>query len=232
MKILAVDTSTRMGSIALVEGPRLVAEIRLDAERSNAERLLPAIETLLKKAGWGLSDLNGLAVTIGPGSFTGLRIGLATLKGFAHAHSLPLAGVSSLSALAHNGVLSQWPVAAILNAGRGEIFSALYRFDKGRMSEVLLPEQCVKPEAFRDALKKQKGCWLIGEGALRHESLFREGLGEKAYFPPLPLMHLQAKWAAWLALPILEKGDGKDWKRLTPRYLRLSDAEIKKGKHG
>lgn len=232
MKILAIDTSTRMGSIALVEGPHLVAEMQMNVEATHTERLLPAISVLFEKTGWKISDLNGLALTIGPGSFTGLRIGLVTLKGFSHVHHLSIVGVSSLLALAHNGALSHWPVAAIMDAKRGEVFGGAYQFEKGHVLETLIPEQCVKPEIFCEALKRFEGCWLIGDGALRYEKLFGDALGKKIYFPPMPLMRLQAKWVAWLALPRLEKGEGKDWKNLTPNYLRLSDAEIKTGING
>lgn len=71
-------------------------------------------------------------------------------------------------------------------------------------------------------------CWLIGDGALHYQKLFKEALEEKAFFPPEPLMRLQAKWIAWLALPKLQKGEGKNWASLAPNYLRLSDAAIKK----
>ena len=91
------------------------------------------------------------------------------------------------------------------------------------------PKRLAGPAFSTTSLKRFEGCWLIGDGALRYAKLFEDALGEKVYFPPMPLMRLQAKWIAWLALPRLEKGEGKDWKNLTPNYLRLSDAEIKAG---
>ena len=95
MKILAIDTSTRMGSIALADSEQLVAQIQLNLETTHTEKLLPAMDAVLRQTSWDLSHLNGLAIAIGPGSFTGLRGGLATLKGFAVAPHFPLFGVFS-----------------------------------------------------------------------------------------------------------------------------------------
>ncbi|MDP2599536.1 MAG: tRNA (adenosine(37)-N6)-threonylcarbamoyltransferase complex dimerization subunit type 1 TsaB [Deltaproteobacteria bacterium] len=236
MKILAVDTSTRMGSVALADSEQLIAQTHLHLSVTHAEKLLPAIDEILKQTGWELSALGGLAIAIGPGSFTGLRVGLATLKGFALSHNLPLVGISTLEALAHNGALSDWPVAAILDAKRGEVYAAVYQFQKSdRVSlsncgpRVLFPEKAIQPNLLCNALKKMGPCWLIGDGALHYQKIFKESLEDLAFFPPEPLMHLQAKWIAWLALPRLQKGEGKNWASLVPNYLRLSDAEVRGG---
>ena len=204
MKILAIDTSTKRGSIALAEGDRCVSEKIFNAEVTHTENLLPAIDAIFKQAGWRLADLNGLGMTIGPGSFTGLRIGLATMKAFARVHHLPLVGVSSLLALATSECLSDLPVAAIMDAKRGEVYAAVYAFSKGDVSKILLKEQAIKPEALSNALKSIGDCRLPGEDQLR------------------------ASCVAKLAYTSLKKGEGKNWTSLTPNYLRLSDAEIKK----
>ena len=246
MKILAVDTSTRMGSIALADSEQLVAQIQLNLETTHTEKLLPAMDAVLRQTSWDLSHLNGLAIAIGPGSFTGLRVGLATLKGFAAAHHLPLVGISTLEALAHNGALSDLPVAAILDAKRGEVYAGIYQFawskrhprengDPGIPASagmtnctILMKETAIAPILLCNTLKELGPCWLIGDGALHYQKIFQETLKENAFFPPEPLMRLQAKWIAWLALPRLQKGEGKNWASLAPNYLRLSDAETKK----
>lgn len=225
LKILALDTSTRSGSVALSLGWQRVAETRFDAEVTHAERLLPAIGDLLERVGWSLSDLNGLALTHGPGSFTGLRIGLATLKAFAKARNLPLVGISSLLTLAHNGALSHLPVVAVMDARRDEVYAAAYAFKEGLLQKQVLEEQALKPILLCEKLRALGPCWLVGDGAAFYRPLFQGELRESAFFPPEPLMHLQAKWVAWLALPRLERGEGKDWENLAPNYLRLSDAE-------
>lgn len=225
MKILAVDTSTKMGSIALSDNENLLAEMQLNVEATHTEKLLPAIETLLHQTGCDLSKVEGLAVSIGPGSFTGLRIGLATMKGFAQARQIPLVGVSSLLALAHNGLTSDQPVVAMIDAHRQEVYAAGYLF-KNRSIENIIEEQAVKPDILCKKLAKLGACWLIGDGAIRYSQIFQEHLGSKVHFPPTPLMRLQAKWVGYLGWQSLKKEEGKDWTRLTPNYLRKSDAQI------
>ncbi|MBI4125482.1 MAG: tRNA (adenosine(37)-N6)-threonylcarbamoyltransferase complex dimerization subunit type 1 TsaB [Deltaproteobacteria bacterium] len=231
MKILAVDTSTKMGSVALTENESLIAQLQLNVEVTHTERLLPAVETLLNQTGLTLEKVDGLALAIGPGSFTGLRVGLATMKGFAQARGLPLVGVSSLLALACNGWMSERPVAACLDAHRGEVYAAVYSGDttlNSKGTKCCVPEQAVKPELLCNTLKDIGPCWLIGDGAIRYRQLFKDKLGEAALFAPEPLMRLEAKWVAHLALPRLQKGEGRNWEDLSPNYLRLSDAELKK----
>lgn len=223
MKVLAVDTSTKMGSAALTEDDRLIAQIQLNVEVTHTERLLPAIQILLEQAGWNLENLEGLALAIGPGSFTGLRVGLATMKGFAQAQNLPLVGVSSLLALACNGSAGDQPVLACLDAHRGEVYAAAYL-----KMENVLEEQSIKPDLLCKPLKKIGPCWLIGDGVVRYRQIFEDQLGEAARFAPELLMRPEAKWVAWLAAPDLRRGEGRNWQGLVPNYLRPSDAECKK----
>lgn len=233
MKILALDTSGRVGSVCLAEGEKIVAEISLDTEITHTERLLPAIDLLLKQAGWALADLGGLALTIGPGSFTGLRIGLATLKGFAQVYNLPIVGVSSLQVLAHNACDSDKPVAAVMDARRGEVYAAVYQFHKepdtccdvGPKASSLIGEQAMPPQKLSLLLKKFVPCLLLGDGAKAYENIFCEALGNGVRFGEAEAMRLHARWVASLALPRLKKGEGKNWHGMVPNYIRKSDAE-------
>lgn len=215
MKILAVDTSTKMGSVALTEDEALIAQIQLNVEITHTERLLPATENLFRQTGLTLEEMGGLAVAIGPGSFTGLRIGLATMKGFAQAQNLPLVGVSSLMALACNALTSDKPVVACLDAHRGEVYVAVYK-----NMENIIKEQAMKPDLLCEPLKKIGPCWLVGDGALRYRQIFADQLGEQALFAPQTLMRLEAKWVAYLASPGLHRGEGSNYRGLTPNYLR------------
>lgn len=225
MKILGLDTSGRAGSICLAEGEKIVVTMPLDTEVTHTERLLPAINILLKQAGWALADLNGLALAIGPGSFTGLRIGLATLKGFAQVYDLPIAGVSSLQALAHNACGAKKPVAALMDARRGQVYAGVYEFKNGNIHKILMDEQAVDPLPLAEALKKNAPCLLLGDGAKAYEKIFRETLGNGVRFGEAEAMHIQAGWIARLALPKLKKGEGKNWRGMVPNYIRKSDAE-------
>lgn len=220
-----MDTSGRLGSICLAAAEKIIAEMSLDTEVTHTERLLPAIDLLLKQVGWGLADLGGLALAIGPGSFTGLRIGLATLKGFAQVYDLPIVGVSSLEVLAHNACDSPLPVAALMDARRGQVYAAAYAFKNGAIQKILLDEEAADPLPLAHALKKFAPCLLLGDGAKLCEKIFREALGDGARFGGDEMMRLHARWVARLAWPRLKKGEGKNWQTMVPNYIRKSDAE-------
>src|SRR5690242_19383342 len=129
MRVLALETSTLAGGVALMDGERLVAEYVLDVGVTHSERLLAVIDRVLADARWAPRDLEGLAVSIGPGSFTGLRVGVSTVKGLAWALGLPIAAVPTLDAMAAAVPSSAWPVCPILTARRGEVYASLYRHD-------------------------------------------------------------------------------------------------------
>lgn len=195
-------------------------ERRLDLALSHTERLLPAIGELLLQARLQLADLDGLAVAIGPGSFTGLRIGLATMKAFAQGSGLPLAGISTLEALAYNGRESLEPVAAVVDAKRKEVFFALYRFANGVIREKLLQEQVGKPSEAAALLKNFGVVRVVGDGVRAYPEIF----GKEFLVGADPEVH--AGWIAKLALSRLpEKGEGLG---LVPNYIRKSDAELVK----
>lgn len=226
MKILGIDTSGRVGSICLAAAEKIIAEMSLDTEVTHTERLLPAIDLLLKQVGWGLADFGGLALAIGPGSFTGLRIGLATLKGFAQVYDLPIVGVSSLEVLAHNACDRSTPVAALMDARRGQVYAAVYKFHENHKEpDTCCGEQAIAPQKLCLLLKKFAPCLLLGDGANLYGKIFREELGEGLQFGDAEAMRLHARWVARLAWPRLKKGEGKNWHAMVPNYLRKSDAE-------
>jgi len=221
MKVLAFDTSTKKGSVALTDGEKLIAECQQDLDIRHTEQLLPSIDKILNENSWKIGDIEGIAVSIGPGSFTGLRIGLATAKAFAGANNIPLIGVSSLEALACNAQPSEYPVVAILDARRKEVFASLVK---------VLDEQAISPENLCDTLKKLGPLTLVGDGAIFYKDIFQEKLGKQAHFLPDDQMNIHARWIAHLALPKLKNGEGSDWEGLSPNYLRLSDAELPRKK--
>lgn len=206
MNLLAIDTTTQTGSIALLEEEKIISEKILDLQVTQVEKLLPAVALLFRETGWDFERLEGLAVSIGPGSFTGLRIGLATMKAFAQVHNLPLIGVSSLEALAHNAHESKKPVAAVLDAKRKEVYAAVYQFSDGHIDKILLKEQAIAPDLLCNTLKKFGPPLIVGHGGKE--------------------MQIRAGWVGRLALDRLKRGEGRDWRRLTPNYLRPSDAKV------
>ncbi len=134
MRVLAVETSTLAGGVALLDGDRVVGEYLLDVRVTHSERLLPAVDRLLADAAWRPRDLEGLAVGVGPGSFTGLRIGVAAVKGLAFALGVPIAAVPTLDAVAARVPFAALPVCAVLTARRNEVYCSLYRWEHGRFA--------------------------------------------------------------------------------------------------
>jgi tRNA threonylcarbamoyladenosine biosynthesis protein TsaB len=135
VRILAIETSSRRGSVALLDGERLIGSLEHEQPNSHAERLLPLIERLLADAGWGKSSLDRLGVGVGPGSFTGLRVGIALAEGLSVGLDRPLIGVGSLWAMAF-GALTEGagPCCALLDARRDELFAAVYDRENGELA--------------------------------------------------------------------------------------------------
>src|SRR5215470_19138995 len=126
---MAVETSTLAGGVALLDGERLVGEYLLDVRATHSERLMPTIDRVLADAGWKPGELDGLAVAVGPGSFTGLRIGLSAVKGLALALAIPIAAVPTLDAMAAALPFADLPVCPVIDARKGEVYASLYRWD-------------------------------------------------------------------------------------------------------
>ena len=230
MKILAVDTASRTGSVAVLEDETILAEVQVTSPQTHAKRLMSAIDTALGMADSDLSELNGFAVTHGPGSFTGLRIGISTVKGLALATGKPVTGVSTLDALA-----CQFPsfpdlVCPLLDARKGQIYTALYKCGHHRGLEKLAPECATGPRQWLTQIKGP--CLFVGDGAILYKGIIKEIIGQQTRFAPPYLNSVRASVVASIGKKQIERGDVVDVASLVPHYIRKSDAEIKfqKGK--
>jgi tRNA threonylcarbamoyladenosine biosynthesis protein TsaB len=209
LKLLAIETATAVTRVALLDGECVVAEVE-DAERAHAAALLPAVERALADAALALSDVEGFAVSIGPGSFTGLRIGLATVKAFSLGGGRPTAAVPSLAALA-------WPhrekapaLVACLDAQRGEIYAACYRAGGVLGLEPLWREVILKPEELAERVPE--GALLVGTGT---------DVG-------LPDPGPRAGDVGALGSRLLAAGAASHAAALVPRYVRRAEAEARR----
>jgi len=216
--LLALETATPLASVALLEGDALLCEVEGERGRPGAEVLLPAIDALLAKAGVGLHDLEAFGVSIGPGSFTSLRIGLATLKGLAFGTSQLAVGVPTLAALALGAPEGEGPVVAMLDARRDEVYAA----SDERPGPGCVPASVYGVEALTALLPPV--CRLVGEGAGIVGERLARALGPcVGVFPEvLP----RAAHVGRLAAAALRRGDGQDPAELVPRYLRRAQAEV------
>jgi len=227
VKILALDTSTSMATVAITVAEKVVAEATFNTDRTLSARLIPEIERLLALAGLAASDIDLFAASLGPGSFTGVRGGVATIQGLALAGGKACVGFSSLTLLAMNFPCVTQPVCTLLDARKSEVYAALFdcssSIPTARISDCVLP-----PERFLDLLDEAVGRQVIfcGDGAVRYRELIAERMGERALFAPFPLNTARASNAAPLALHAFRNGETVDPSRLLPTYLRASEAEI------
>lgn len=233
MKILAIDTTTFLGSIALVEDDQLVSALQQGTSVTYSERLISGIDHLLTNANWKKEDLDLIAVAIGPGSFTGLRIGMATAKGLAVALGKPLVGVSSLCAIAYGADIYEGKVAAILDARRDEVYAAVYQYKNGSYEKTLMEECVLSPEQLCAELKKIKGVKLcVGDGARRYRDTLVKKFKDEAAFLHDAKNFPHAGYLATLAKLRFEESGADEAEDLSPNYIRISDAEIGfKGRH-
>lgn len=218
MRLLAVETSSLAGGVALLDDERLVAEYLLDVSITHSERLMAAVDRALADARWSAREIGGLAVAVGPGSFTGLRIAVSTVKGLALALGLPIAAVPTLDAMAAAVPWAALPVCPVLDARKGEVYASQYRWDGGAMRrewEYL----ALSPEAF--AARLTEPVVLVGDGAAVIRSPYARLL-------PPPCRVPSPACVGALGLERLRRGDTVAPAALTPLYLRPSEAELKR----
>jgi tRNA threonylcarbamoyladenosine biosynthesis protein TsaB len=229
MRILSIDTSTSLASVAIVAGEKPLAESVFMADRCLSARLVPEVLRLLKGAGLIVNDLDLFACAVGPGSFTGVRAGVATAQGFALATGKPCAAYSSLTLLAMNFPLSSLPVCSLLDARKNEVYAALN--DCSTPIPTPLIRDCVlAPECFLDLLydRGDRAVIFCGDGALRYQELISSRLGERACFAPFPQQSAHAVNGTRLALQQYRGGRTLRPEQLLPVYIRASEAEYAK----
>jgi len=224
MKILTIDTSSNCSSVSLSDGATLLGECILGEDRCHSGRLLESISNLLKAAGFSPDGLDAFAVSLGPGSFTGVRVGIATVKGLAIATAKPVVGFSSLAMLAMNLPFCSSPVAPMFDARKGEVYAALYRC--GALPEPITPDAVLSPARFLAAIDRPT--IFIGDGAVRYRELITSTLGDLAIFPPWHANLPRACAGAVIARNAALDGKFTPLALLNPTYLRASEAELAK----
>ncbi|MBI4689603.1 MAG: tRNA (adenosine(37)-N6)-threonylcarbamoyltransferase complex dimerization subunit type 1 TsaB [Nitrospirae bacterium] len=229
MKILAIETSTMLGGIAVMDDLKLIAESRLNVKATHSERLMTEIEHCLKQSGIKISEIDVFGVAVGPGSFTGLRIGVSTVKGFSYATGKPIVAVPTLEAFAWNFLYSMHPVCTMLDARKMEIYTALFKWENEHLIR-LINETSVKPAEFllHSILKSSFDKFIFaGEGAILYKDAIIEIMGNRAIFAPSEKMVPSPANVASIGLKKAASGEFSEPMGLTPFYIRKSEAEIK-----
>ena len=224
MKILAFETSAKAASVALLDNGKLLGENYQNTGLTHSQTLMVMAEDLLKTAGLTAQNVDAVAVAAGPGSFTGVRIGVAAAKGFAWGRGIPCYGVSTLEAMARNMGIWQGYVVPAMDARRSQVYTAIFHAEQGvltRMEEdmaISLAELGEKIKNFSEPV------FLVGDGALLcYNTLLEEVNG--LILPPEHRMHQRAAGVALAAQALADAGDPGNGAELTPNYLRLSQAE-------
>jgi tRNA threonylcarbamoyladenosine biosynthesis protein TsaB len=219
MRILTIETSTPLEIVAVVEGDRVIAERRTAAGRGRRDELARSVAEVLGRAGAALHDLGAIAVSIGPGRFTGLRVGLATAKGLAVTSGLGVRAVRTLPALALSAGASGGFTCPALDARRGEVYASLHRSPGG---EVVMDEAALTPAGLTGrvlALAAGERVTFVGTGAVRYRDEIESSLGDRAVFAPEDLAAPTPVAVALLALDAPDlRGDALV--ALEPIYLR------------
>ncbi len=224
MLMLALDTATLVSTVALATEDKLIAEFTLQTTKTHSEKLLPAIDTLCRFAGVAASDLEAIAVSSGPGSFTGLRIGLATAKALSYANSLPLIGVPTLLGLAYNFAGSNQLIAPVLDAQKGNVYSALYRFEQGQPQELLPVSIWSAAELGSKLAVSGEQTMLLGE-ATELVVAAADNPG-KVVVADHHLLMPRAASVARAAFQMYGEGLTSDARTLVPIYVRRAEAEV------
>lgn len=239
LRIVGIDTATRAGSVALIRqgdrgAPERMAEVAHEEELRHAETLLPAIDRCLERAGCALGEVSGYAVSIGPGSFTGLRVGLSTAKGLAFATGAWLVGVPTLEAYATAAAQTgAGPVYVCLDARKGEVYAALFAADRRGRVERLLDDAVEKPVAAIERLRPCLGdrdatLRVVGDGAARYPEEIVGALERDRVVEVAPQSPSGRGFAvAELGGERFRATGPDDAAYLAPRYLRASEAELK-----
>jgi tRNA threonylcarbamoyladenosine biosynthesis protein TsaB len=225
LRILAADTTTSSGSVAILEDRRLVGEITGESGTTHSARLLGAVDHLLRTEGLAITDIGAFAVAAGPGSFTGIRIGLSTVKALAFASGKPVVPVSSLRALALKLARTGVPLACpVLDAKKGEVYAALFENAADRLVE-LIPQGAYDPNDFFSRLPVGRAIAFIGAGSAVYGDRIPSGVRATATFSArTPFI---AHEVGLLAFEGLEEGKGVPAAGVEPIYFRRSQAEEK-----
>lgn len=222
MKILSLDTSSFPASVAVSEDNVILGEYVVRNQRKHSQHIMVMTQRLLEDLNIDIADIDVFAVTVGPGSFTGLRIGISTVRAFAQAMDKSVVAVNTLEALAFNLSLCDGFIIPMLDARRDEVFTAVYKFTSEGISTVVEP--CVMTVKEISARMGSEKCIYVGDGAIIHRDEIKEA-DTDAMFAPINLSEVRASALTAAAIEKLNKGEALHYNEVQPVYLRLSQAE-------
>lgn len=223
MKILAIDTATKTGSVAITSGDSILSERLLNVDTTHSENLLPAIAQMASETCIALDEIDLIAVTLGPGSFTGIRIGVGSVKGLALALDRPVVGVSTLEAMAANFPYANKIIKPVMDARKSEVYTADFIWEEGTLKR-LSDDKVESPEKMLEGVCENT--IFVGDGLIKYGELIKDSAGDLAFFADHFLSYIRASAVARLGQVFFEEKGGLDLAAFTPAYLRRSEAEV------
>ncbi|MEZ4357886.1 MAG: tRNA (adenosine(37)-N6)-threonylcarbamoyltransferase complex dimerization subunit type 1 TsaB [Eubacteriales bacterium] len=223
MYILAIDTSISVLTCAVSKDDKILAEEYSDVNKTHSTGLMPMVDSILKKACLDIKDIDAFSCTVGPGSFTGLRIGVATVKAFAQAGKKACVAVDTLEALAQNGVLFEGRICPMIDARHGEVYSATFESNADEIKRITDTEAYLVSELLLN-MPKVKTLFL-GDGADVNEEEIKEVFKENAYFAKKGMRYNRASSIISIAFNKINEGKTISFYDLTPVYVKKTQAE-------
>lgn len=234
MLVLGIDTSTKVGGLGLYDGEKgLIGESNLALEQTHSERLMPVMQQLLQACGVRIREIDGIAVTVGPGSFTGVRIGVTTAKTLAQVLEKPVVGISTLEAVAHNLPQVAGLVIPLFDARNRRVYTTWFRGQGQGLQRLHEDDSGTIDELVDEWYKMEENIYFVGDGIALYRDFLQERLGERAIFPPASLWMPRGGVIAELGERALQSGKEEDLFALQPNYLKPPEAEVNwQKKHG
>ncbi len=221
MKIFAVDTSSGVASAAVCDGDKLVCEVTVNNKLTHSQTLMPIIDEVFARSGIAPDEIDLFAVAEGPGSFTGLRIGITTVKALAHAVNKQIAGVNTLEAMCFNIPFCPHIISPVMDARRGEVYNAFYRFEKGVLKEICPPRALPLSECLKELKGMSEETVFLGDAVPVYKDIIKAELGDMAHFAPQNVNMQKASGV----LEAAKSKNPQNYYEITPKYLRKSQAE-------
>lgn len=225
MKVLAVDTSSTVAAVAIMDERGLLGEFILNHKKTHSQKLVPMIDTIMKNLELCPQDIDVYAASSGPGSFTGLRIGITTVKAMAFAAKKPVVSIPALDALAYNVPDTEALVCPMMDARNNQVYTALYRREKGMQVNASEYMGVTLQQLVQIIKGKNDNVLFVGDGVLIHKDYLKSELGPRCRFPPQYLLLQRASSVAQLALYKAAEGKLESCFDMVPFYLRKSQAE-------
>ncbi|HSG31230.1 MAG TPA: tRNA (adenosine(37)-N6)-threonylcarbamoyltransferase complex dimerization subunit type 1 TsaB [Thermodesulfobacteriota bacterium] len=227
MIALGIETSSLCGSVAVAEDDKVLGELFFNSGLKHSTQIIPSIDKLLCTIGLQKSDLQGIAVSSGPGSYTSLRVGISAAKGIAYSLGLPLIGVSTLKCVAFNSLITPFPICSIIDAKKGQLYSAFFRYNNNELEIIGEGDKIVSVDDICSSIEqKNEKIVLIGDGLNLNKLTFMDRINGLVLFAPGHLCSPRASSCVLLGVDSFKKAKKDEVNTLVPRYVREAHAEL------